>query len=646
MRLKSTQNEFPASRLASPYMVIAILVLVGLGITSLTYHAIQKNKEEYVRLYEDKGASLIRSVEAGVRTDLRSKNSTIRLKLLLDEMADRPEIFFIAITFGDGSIMQSTFTESQRRMEQSFQRRIKTLYTGGEISRSLLYDANNRKVFLAYREFSPLSKQELWRKLKKEPTLEPMQKFINVFKDKRDAGAAEDAPDTVSSSVPTTHDLSKVAPVSIPQGPLDATVDVNTLKRYVTKYLDASSEEHGQPVIYVGLDAKPLQDMQRASLVQSVVTSGSVFFMAVVGFISLYWAQRAQRSRRKAGRSKAIVEEVMYSLPDGLIVTDNNDQIVYMNELCRRLLRCDGEITAGVDAAGVLLPELVPLYLEAREGKLRAEHCIEVSTEDIPFLPLAVNGSAIKDDHGVTVGTVFLMKDMRELYSLQAEVQRKDKLAAIGSLAAGVAHEIRNPLSSIKGGATYLKTQFSAGSAGERTASIVIDEVERLNRVITDLIGLSRPSDLTLKPTDLRTVVEHCLGLIAQEAKLREVVLTTSLPEGLSQVQLDADRFAQVILNLCLNSLDAMDEGGALKVSAMQEGATLHCIVEDSGEGMDTETQERIFEPYFTTKSHGTGLGLSVVHKIIEAHNGIIRVFSRKGQGTRFVIQLPVSNGE
>lgn len=622
MRSKNTRKQSAQSRLLSPYCIVSVVLLVGLGVAFLTYNAIQQNMKEYVRLYEDKGASLITSVEAGVRTDLRSRNSTIRLKLLLDEMADRPEIFFIAITFSDGTIMQSSFKEGQKRMESQFLRRIKGLQSGEE-GRSTIYTANERQIFLAYRSFTPLTRKELWQKLQKEPTLKPLERFMDLFRKKKDG----------KNSLTATKRPEKK-------------VDTQNLAKDVSALLETAGEDKEPPVIYVGLDARPLQELQRASTVQNVIVSSSVLLLALVGFLSLYWAQRAKRSRQNAGRSQAMVQEVMYNLPDGLIVTDSKDQIVYMNELSRVILHCTSDIVAGLDAAQVLLPDLVPYYIKAKEGSLRREEVIELSTEALPLVPVGVTGSVIKDEHGGIIGTVFLMRDLREMHSLQTEVERKGKLAAIGSLAAGVAHEIRNPLSSIKGGATYLKSQFSQGSAGEKTAAIVIDEVERLNRVITDLIGLSKPSDLTMKPIAVAGVVEHCTALISQEAELRDVTLSVEIPESVPEVMLDKDRFSQVILNLCLNSLDAMDDGGSLQVSVVPETQSISVIVEDDGEGMDTETKERIFEPYFTTKSHGTGLGLSVVHKIIEAHNGIIRVFSQKGKGTRFVIQLPCLDKE
>lgn len=633
MRSITTQKEQPPGRFAFPYFLIGVILLVGICVAYLTYNTIQQNRKEYVRLYKEKGASLITSVEAGVRTDLRSKNSTIRLKLLLEEMADRPDIFFIAITFSDGSIMQSTFEEGQGHLEQKFLRQIKKLPLDdtGNYSQSVIYDTNNRQVFLAYRKFAPLTKQELQQKLQDEPTLEPLKKFLNLFrKDK-------------ARHPMVANELEGYEPYEAYDDSYDSSA---ALVEDIGELLQGPEDEKDQPVIYVGLDARPLQELQRSSLVQTVVTTGSALLLAIFAVISLYWVQHAQRFRRRAGRSKAMVKEVMYNLPDGLIVTDSADQIVYMNELSRVLLSCDGAMVAGTDVAQVLLSDLVPFYIKARDGELRSEQLIETSTEKIPLLPLGINGSAILDEQKKRIGTVFLMRDLREVRNLQAEVQRKDKLAAIGSLAAGVAHEIRNPLSSIKGGATYLKKQFLAGSAGERTASIVIDEVERLNRVISDLIGLSRPSDLTLRPVVVTSILTHCLELIKQEAEIRDVKLVSTLSQEIPPTMLDADRFSQVVLNLCLNSLDAMEEGGTLTVSVSTDHNATSIIIEDTGEGMDAKTRDRIFEPYFTTKSHGTGLGLSVVHKIIEAHNGIIRVFSQKGKGTRFVIQLPSENKE
>ena len=234
---------------------------------------------------------------------------------------------------------------------------------------------------------------------------------------------------------------------------------------------------------------------------------------------------------------------------------------------------------------------------------------------------------------------------------LEEEVRRKEKLAAIGNLAAGVAHEIRNPLSSIKGYATYFGQRFPAGSEDREAATVMVREVERLNRVITDLIGLSRPTDVHMRPADITPLVEHALRLLRQDMDSRHITPELDAPPNLPLVRVDADRFGQALLNVCLNAIESMPEGGRLRISLKPERTRLRLDVEDTGHGILPQDVGHIFDPYFTTKGHGTGLGLATVHKIIEAHGGEITVHSRhKSQsatpGTCCSIYLPLAGEE
>lgn len=235
---------------------------------------------------------------------------------------------------------------------------------------------------------------------------------------------------------------------------------------------------------------------------------------------------------------------------------------------------------------------------------------------------------------------------------LEEEVRRKEKMAAIGNLAAGVAHEIRNPLSSIKGYATYFGQRFAPDSEDREAALVMVREVDRLNRVITDLIGLSRPTDVRLAPTEPLSVVEHVLRLLRQDAESHQIFLHLDKPPiPLPLAAMDADRFGQALLNVCLNAIEAMPQGGALTLSVHLEGKNYVCFqVRDTGTGILPKDMTHIFDPYFTTKGHGTGLGLATVHKILEAHQGEVRVSSRHHSegppsGTVFQLILPLAGG-
>lgn len=238
-----------------------------------------------------------------------------------------------------------------------------------------------------------------------------------------------------------------------------------------------------------------------------------------------------------------------------------------------------------------------------------------------------------------------------EVRRLEGEVRRKEKLAAVGNLAAGVAHEIRNPLSSIKGYATYFGQRFAEGSEDRAAANVMVNEVDRLNRVIMDLIGLSRPSDVSPQAGSILAVVEHVMRLIGQDAEKRGVEVECKVARKVPQTMVDPERMGQALLNLCINSLDAMPDGGRLTLAVTWQKKGICLMVRDTGVGIALRQMPYIFDPYFTTKGQGTGLGLAMVHKIIEAHNGQISVTSRqalpgvKGE-TIFRIWLPEASTE
>lgn len=237
----------------------------------------------------------------------------------------------------------------------------------------------------------------------------------------------------------------------------------------------------------------------------------------------------------------------------------------------------------------------------------------------------------------------------KEVQRLEAEVRRTEKLAAVGTLAAGVAHEIRNPLSSIKGYATYFRQRFPEESEDREAADVMVREVDRLNRVITDLLGLSRPDTAKLKPISMEYVIDHVIRVIRHNATEKNIHVTTNIAPSMHPVMGDMERLSQALLNLCLNAIEAMPDGGKLEISASCTKERLCLMIRDNGVGIPQDIMASIFDPYFTTKSSGTGLGLPMVYKIVKAHKGEIDVASNgeeDGWATTFRIWLPLAPEE
>ena len=234
----------------------------------------------------------------------------------------------------------------------------------------------------------------------------------------------------------------------------------------------------------------------------------------------------------------------------------------------------------------------------------------------------------------------------RSRKQLQEATARKEKLLALGHLAAGVAHEVRNPLSSIKGLAKYFAERTPADGEAHQLALVMAREADRLNRVVSELLELVRPAHLKYQSVDLNEVITHSLQLVSQDAASRAISLKFIAQPALCRIQADPDRLKQVLLNLYLNAIHAIGRDGVITVAVRECGdGRVKVSVADSGKGMTAEQLQAIFTPYFTTKADGTGLGLAVVQNIVEQHGGTIDAESTPGKGALFTLYLPV-NGQ
>jgi len=242
-------------------------------------------------------------------------------------------------------------------------------------------------------------------------------------------------------------------------------------------------------------------------------------------------------------------------------------------------------------------------------------------------------------------GVIYFFIVIRSYYRLEEQVQRTEKMAAIGRLAAGVAHEIRNPLSSIRGFAYLLGRGHDKESPEREYADVMVREIDRINHVVTDLLNFSRPMTLEAESTMLPDLIDHVVSLVSADAKDHGVEIHVDCEAGIPPIWLDPNQVTQALLNLMLNAVNAMETGGALKIrtAVSHDGEGLEIQVEDNGPGIDPDIQEKIFEPFYTTRERGTGLGLAMVRKIAENHDGRIRVESPRpgnGSGARFTLSL------
>jgi two-component system sensor histidine kinase HydH len=350
---------------------------------------------------------------------------------------------------------------------------------------------------------------------------------------------------------------------------------------------------------------------------------------------------------------RSYTTNVIESMASGLVSTDADGRVVTVNSRARRLLSLGDADVSGRDIADVLAlePDLeragVGPVIRGAKGMTETETVILVSGEP---MPVALSASSLRDEEGGRAGTVVLFQDLTEVEALKEEVERARHLASLGRLAAGVAHEVRNPLSSLKGFAQLLRSRFRPGSDEERYADTMIEEVERLDRVVQELLDFAKPVTPDRTPSSLNAIVEEALGLVSDDAAFRKIDIEKRLADGLPDALVDPFQVRQALLNIFLNGIEAMAGGGVLtietaRIAEPDAAPAVEVRVADTGQGMSPDEIERLFEPFYTTKPRGTGLGLTITARLVEQNGGQVTVSSEKGVGSTFVVRLPAVDG-
>ena len=341
---------------------------------------------------------------------------------------------------------------------------------------------------------------------------------------------------------------------------------------------------------------------------------------------------------------------LLESMTDGIVVSDPDHRVILINKSAERMLPLAFE-----DLADKLIwdciadRELSDFFAENLRNQEKV-HDKEFTINSAPprilsvsLLPL-VSGGSVK-------GSVAHIEDVTEKRSKEARLRRAESLASLTTLAAGVAHEIKNPLGSMGIHLQLIQKKIAGKDCIEAKdisshLGVIGEEVDRLNRIVVDFLFAVKPMDTVLEDGDLNHVIDELLQFVQPELDQAGVVIESSLSPTLPLLRIDARYIKQALLNLIKNGVAAMPEGGTLHIETRRSGDDVLLVISDTGAGIPEEIMEKIFEPYFTTKPFGTGLGLTIVFKIVKEHFGDISVTSRVGEGTTVTLAFPVPQKE
>ncbi|MBM3316962.1 MAG: PAS domain-containing protein [Candidatus Eisenbacteria bacterium] len=378
---------------------------------------------------------------------------------------------------------------------------------------------------------------------------------------------------------------------------------------------------------------------------------------------------RESLQAQAVGALRDFARALMGLVGQGVLAIDEEGRVAYLNREGEEILGFDPGQAQGLDCTRVLRPavgEKHPL-LEGLSGRLRAVH-LYVATPRGRDLPLAIDMRRVEGPRGDVRGLVALLRDLSDEQALDQHAQQRERLAVIGELAAGVAHEIRNPLTGIGNCAQVLQLRLAEDERNLKLADLILRESRRLDRIVTSLLGFARPGPPRLRAAVVEEIVDRVLDLERPGAERAGIRCERRVIGAIPPIYVDPEQIQQVLVNLARNAAQAMPDGGVLtfEVSVVRRrlqrrrgigrrtGDRIRIVgepplvrfvrlrVQDTGAGIPAEILPRIFDPFFTTRAEGTGLGLSVSQTIVQEHGGFLSVQSVTGKGTSFDVDLPV----
>ena len=396
----------------------------------------------------------------------------------------------------------------------------------------------------------------------------------------------------------------------------------------------------------------------------TILMNISAFY--IVAFLSSYLAEELRRSSAKLQAKQYDLDQlellnrnIVQSINTGIITLDNSLKVTYVNRAAENISGLKSQEMEGREI-GDIFPEIMT-FLRPRVPSRDAQ-TTKPSRDEFRFrrrdgatIHLGFSQSALKDPHGREFGVILIFQDLTELRRMEEQVRRMDRLAVVGELAAGIAHEIKNPLASLSGSIQVLRDELHLEPVHRRLMEIVLREAERLNALVYEFLLFSKPAKAVEGSVDVNQVVNDTLVVLQNSSEMAKTIEIRKILTNDLRIRIDPQQLQQVIWNLMLNAVQEMKGGGTLAIATAVHWGTDgsegekrfgRISISDTGPGIPPENQDKIFDPFFTSKETGTGLGLTIVHRIVENYHGKIFLRSDHQNGTTFVLDFPLSEEE
>jgi len=570
-------KKLAAARFVPAVLLISTILLLSLILASLGRQSLESEKKLLFQMKERQALTMVRAIASASRISALVQQGGKQLSRFVTDMAQSEDVIFIAVYNGPGRLLVA----------------------------SPGFDVKEHGL--------PIS--EIRRRLQ---DLDHVSSVENID----DLG-------------PVFLHIGKYHPSDSPWVRLKR-LEVPSIPGVVDDYEEG--EEEPENFVLIAMGTGDLEEAVAKGTRQALLNGFLILLVGTIGFYFLILVQGYYSTRKVLSDFRRYTLDVIEGMAEGFVNVDPHGILRTINPEAEAILKIKARDFLGrpwKDLFGEEEWGQVAGLLEEKSAFYDIE--IPPGGSGRPYLKASMIPVRMHEDAD---GMVLFLRDMGEVKGLQAQVRRSERLAALGRLVAGMAHEIRNPLNSISGYSQHLKGKLGSGTEEGKALDVIVREVDRLNRVISQLLDFSSPREPELEQLDLNTIVRQTLVLIEREAASQGVTVVEELPDRETVVSGHSDSLKQLLLNLLLNALQSMPDGGVLTVGTGFSGARAYLRVSDTGPGIPEEDQEAVFEPFYTTRASGTGLGLAIVHRIVLDHGAEIRLESSPGAGTTFIVRF------
>ncbi|MDL2226481.1 PAS domain-containing protein [Deltaproteobacteria bacterium OttesenSCG-928-M10] len=558
-----------------PSWILVPAVLGALILALVMFGRDYRREQGYLKdMFLGRGEMLIHSLEMVGRVRFGQNWEARHLVDFWNNLEESDNVLFMALTDEQGQLEAVAGGLASPPAPEIFARPESAAYTGGTITPSLRFvKIQGRPICLVYRAFWPMPR----------PPKAP--EIMSHHSSQKHQGTA------VEGTIRMRRQQGMGPPMRL---------------------------AYPNRLVWIAFDLSPFEELHRSRIRTAGLFVGLFCLATLAGVLALFWGHNSRLARRMYQDTNALAAELIGRLPIGMFLVDGSGVITLVN---RAAVTISGLTKA--DCMGRTLAEITAGRFPATGTMTGREMDMEFTGGQAARISIT-SGPVVSDD-GHHLGHVILMEDLGEVGRLKAELAKKERLAALGSLAAGLAHEIRNPLGAIRGLSQHLLNKGPADSRDREALEVMLSSVDRLNATITNFLDYARPAVIRPAPLDLAELVKNMATLAGHDAKARQVDIKLEMPDEPVPIVGDEALLSQAFLNLYLNAIEAAgvnDEDGRLTVLLKLNEQKAVLTFADNGPGFTADQLAQPFVPYFTTKAEGTGLGLAMVEKTIRAHEG------------------------